>query len=101
MKPNYQNDQATKQYQKLLKDLSSFPFSFTYNHKEYCGFSEKIFVKKSVSTSCKNGKETHTVTLSLAEELSISLVLSHYASHGVTEWTVWFENPSDHNSAIL
>ena len=101
MKLSYQNKQATKQYQELLKDLASLPFSFTYNQTQYRGFSDQIFVKQNVSTTCKNGKETQTVTLSLAEELSITLVLSHYASHGVTEWTVWFENPSDHNSEIL
>lgn len=101
MKRDYRNKTASEQYYALLEDFSRFPFSFTYGQKNYHGFSEEDFFVQSHTVTEKNGKETHSIAFSLAEELSVTLVLSHYASYGVTEWTVWFENHSDHDSAIL
>lgn len=101
MKRDYRNKTASAQYRALLDDFSRFPFSFTYGKKNYHGFSDEDFFVQSHTVTEKNGKETHSIAFSLAEELSVTLVLSHYASYGVTEWTVWFENHSDHDSAIL
>lgn len=47
------------------------------------------------------GKETREYLLAFDGVLEIRLVLTHYFTHGVTEWTVWFENVSDKNSAVI
>ena len=46
-------------------------------------------------------KLTETVKFSFAPSLSLELILTHYFSHGFTEWTVWFENNSSENSGVI
>ena len=101
MKPNYQNPQATARYQAMLDDPASIPFSFTYGGKTYRGFGDKDFALQSQTKEECCGKETQTLVFSLADAMTVTLILSHYRSHGATEWTVWFENPTEQNSAIL
>ena len=46
-------------------------------------------------------KETQTFTFVFFQTLEVTLILTHYFSHGVTEWTVWLENTSDKNSGVI
>lgn len=101
MRRNYSNAIATKRYHELLADLSKLPFSFIYDEKEYKGFSEEYFTLTKKEKQLSAEKETQRFTFTFAQQLEITLILTHYCSHGVTEWTVWFENTSDHNSGVL
>ena len=101
MKRNYQNPQATAWYRALSEDLSRLPFSFVYDGKEYQGFSPAHFTPISRDVTQSDGKETQQYHLSFMQTLKISLILTHYFSHGVTEWTVWLENTSDRNSGVI
>ena len=101
MKKLYQNSQATKAYHALKKDLSSLPFSFVYNGRVYQGFSPAHCRLQGSTVETEAEKETQCYTFAFADTLEITLVLTHYFSHGVTEWTVWFENISQQNSGLL
>ena len=101
MKRDYTNPQADARYRALSENLSAFPFSFVYDGKEYKGFSPAYFTPKHRVTETADGKETRRETFSFADALEITLILTHYFSHGVTEWTVWFENVSDRNSGVI
>ena len=57
-----------------------------------------ILTKKVESV---NDKETTTFVFAFAEVLNVSVILTHYFSHGATEWTVWFENVSAVDSKII
>ncbi|MBR4420408.1 MAG: alpha-galactosidase [Clostridia bacterium] len=101
MKRNYKNSQATQSYFKLLADLSAMPVSFVCDGVKYKGFSTEHFdlIKKSV-VECEE-KQTQTFTFMFLQTLEVTLILTHYFSHGVTEWTVWFENISNKNSGVI
>lgn len=98
MKRNYENFQATDIYRTLSENLSDMPFSFVYNGKEYKGFSPEHFTLISKNIIRSDEKKTRIFKLAFLQTLEVSLILTHYYSHGVTEWTVWFENTSDKNS---
>ncbi len=101
MKRDYSNAKATEQYKKLLNDLSKMPFSFVYDGKTYKGFSSKFFSLKKKEIKKGLDKETTCFTFAFVKTLEVTLVLTHYFSHGVTEWTVWFENVSKENSGVI
>ena len=101
MKRNYQNLQATEQYRIWSEDLSKLPFSFVYDGKEYQGFSPAYFTLIGKDTTKSDTKETQNYRFSFLQTLEVSLILTHYVSHGVTEWTLWFENTSDRNSGVI
>ena len=101
MKRNYTNPQSTAQYRLMVENLSTMPFSFIYNGKEYAGFSAEHFTLMNKEVITSTDKETQTIRFAFADDLEISLIISHYFSHGVTEWTIWFENNSDHDSGII
>ena len=86
MKRTYQNLQATAAYRALLGDLSALPFSFTYNGRDYRGFSKESFALKRKDVMQGGEKETQRLTFAFADVLEITLILTHYFSHGVTEW---------------
>lgn len=97
----YINIDATESYRKLTKDISRLPFLFTYDEVEYCGFSNKYFTEIEKQIHNEHDKETQIISFLLEDQLKIEVILTHYFSHGVTEWTVWFENISNKNSKIL
>ena len=101
MKRNYENLQATDTYRALADDLCDIPFSFVYDGEEYKGFSSEYFTPVSKDVLQSDEKETQNVTFSFLQTLAVTLILTHYFSHGVTEWTVWFENTSDKNSGVI
>ncbi len=98
MKRDYRNPQATANYRLLTEDLGRLPFSFVYNGKEYRGLGSITPIGKTAKT--ENEKESTSFVFSLGA-LEITLLLTHYPSHGATEWTVWFKNTSSENSGVL
>ena len=91
MKNNYENFQATEQYRTLSADLSNMPFSFVYDGRKYQGFSPEHFTLISKDTIRSDEKETQTFRFLFLHTLEVTLILTHYFSHGITEWTVWLE----------
>lgn len=101
MKTSYVNAQATAWYQSLSENPSGIPFSFVYDGVKYTGFSPEHFTLTDKEITSTPEKETQRLQFAFADTLSVTLLLTHYFSHGVTEWTVWFENPSSRNSGVL
>ena len=101
MKNNYENFQATAQYRTLSADLSNMPFSFVYDSRKYQGFSPEHFTLISKDTIRSDEKETQTFRFLFLHTLEVTLILTHYFSHGITEWTVWLENTSDKRSGVI
>ncbi len=77
------------------------PFSFVYEGIEYKGFSLEYSTLMSKDIVHSGEKETQNFKFAFSQTLEVTLILTHYFSHGVTEWTVWFENTSDKNSGVI
>ena len=101
MKRNYINTHETDVYRSISEDLSRLPFSFIYNGTKYTGFSPEFFTVKNKTVDKSEDKETQIICMDFLRELEVSLVFTHYFSHGVTEWTVWFCNTTNKNSGII
>lgn len=101
MKRDYSNAAATSDFYSLIGNLSKLPFSFIYDKKKYTGISPDYFTETSKNIEKVEGRETHTIKFSFAETLELTVKLTHYPSHGATEWTVWFENVGDENSKLI
>ena len=101
MNRNYRNPIATANYRQLTEQTGGLPFSFVYGGKEYRGFSDGALVLKDKTVKNEGEKESIRFLYSLDGKLEITLLLSHYFSHGATEWTVWLENISSENSGVL
>ncbi len=101
MKNRYANPQADAWYAGVCQDLSRLPFVFQYGGKEYRGFPADCFTPLGCERAQGLGKETAQFLFSLEDTLHITLRLTHYFTHGATEWTVWFENVSEHPSGVL
>ena len=97
----YMNPQGESAYRALLADLAAFPVCFTYNGKAYSGFGGDDIVLLNTKTTVDEGKEAAENVFLLANTLQITLKTAFYPSHGAFEWTVWFENVTDANSAVL
>ncbi|MBQ8164184.1 MAG: alpha-galactosidase [Clostridia bacterium] len=98
---DYRNAAADLKYQRLAENPQEIPFSFVYDGREYKGFAPEFFTLKDKRTDAEKDKETQTFIFGFSGVLEISVILTHYFSHGATEWTVWFENVSDKNSGII
>ena len=101
MKRSYKNAKATEEYYSLTNDLSNLPFSFIYDGKEYKGFSPEYFILINKNTESLGEKETQNFNFQFLQTLNVSLIITHYFSHGITEWTVWFENITDKCSGVI
>lgn len=100
-KKDYSNPKATDWYYEMIADLSKIPFSFVYSGKEYKGFLQAHFALQKKEIQKSTDKEIHTFTFVFEQALEITLIITHYFSHGATEWTVWFHNISDKNSGVI
>lgn len=96
----YKNPASDAWYLTLKEAPARVPFSFIYDGNKYEGFSPEHFALLSCETFQKKDCETTLFRWKL-DCLTVSLKLSHYYNHGVTEWTVWFANESDRESALL
>lgn len=101
MKRDYRNPKADLWYKELCQDLSAFPFSFGYGQKRINGFPSELFSVVDETTETVGDKETKVLTLKHNGTLYVKLKISHYYSHGVTEWTVFFENKGEENSLVI
>ncbi len=101
MKRDYRNPKATEQYRAWLKNPETIPFSFIYDRKEYLGFSDNVLTLRKKETKTEADKETKTFLYTLGGQLEITLLLTHYFSHGATEWTVGFKNVSQSDSGVI
>ena len=101
MKRNYRNPIATANYRRLTEQPERLPFSFVCGGKKHLGFSDESLVLKNKTFKTEGEKESAVFLYTLGGSLEITLLLSHYFSHGATEWTVWFENISSENSEML
>lgn len=101
MNDQYRNLKSDAEFKRMMDEPQSIPFAFTYGGREYCGFSGDAFSLLEKTVTEDAGKKTCIFRYGFADSLEVKLILTHYFSHGVTEWTVWFENVSDHNSEIL
>ncbi|HPS34128.1 MAG TPA: alpha-galactosidase [Oscillospiraceae bacterium] len=97
----YSNPKAEKTYRSMLEELTSFPFSFEYDGLKYDGFSKENFTEISRETAVEDKKEKTVVIFEFRDGLQIMLETAFYPSHGVFEWTVWFENKGKENTAVL
>ena len=93
----YFNELATNSYKYLLSNIAKLPFSFFYDKKEVFVYNLKEISRETVALK---DKETTDISFQF-DVLRITIKLTHYFTHGATEWTVWFENISDKNSGIL
>ena len=101
MKKNYCNFGASHNFIDLKNDLSLLPFAFAYGGKDFSGFSTEFFTLKERKVEKTGEREDVTSLLGFDGVIEITVKLTHYFSHGVTEWTVWFENVSDGDSEII
>ena len=101
MKRDYHNFKGDEFYSHITENADEFPFAFTYGETRYIGFSSEHFKLLSSIYQEKDEKETKIISFLFKETLRIDLKVTHYYTHGVTEWTVFFENVSDRNSEIL
>ncbi len=98
---NYKNEAADKRYFHILENLSDFPFSFDYDGKTYKGFNENYFRLEKRDTDKTADKETDKLYFLFENTLTVTLVLTHYFTHGVTEFTVLFKNSTLFNSGVI
>ena len=96
----YKNPASDAWYQSLKENPALIPFSFVYDGAAYSGFSPEHFSLISCESETIKDCETTRFIWNL-DCLTVTLKLSHYFSHGATEWTVWFSNESDHESAVI
>jgi hypothetical protein len=101
VKKNYRNPGADLFYGSLLADMSLLPLHFTYGGRAFCGLSKDSFQMIEETVEKSGEKETRTRRFTLDGVLEITVVLTHYYSHGATEWTAYFANASDRDGEIL
>lgn len=85
----------------MKQNLAEFPFSFVYDQKKYEGFSSDSMELVKTETFKTDKKETTNFVFRLDDKLEVTLITAYYPAHGVSEWTVWFENTGTENSGIL
>jgi len=97
---DYSDLQADGFFALLCDAPQNIPVSFSYGGRSYNGFRDESFVLKSKELQ-KSGDKENCKVIWKKDVLEITLLITHYYSHGVTEWTLWFENVSDINSNII
>ena len=95
---DYINLKADREYEAMRDGAADIPFFFTYGGVRYGGFSALSLMENAIVRDGDVETATKTYTLDC---LQITVKLTHYYSHGATEWTVWFKNVSDRNSRVL
>ena len=98
MKRNYVNKSADDWYLDVTTNLQNFPIIFSYGNAEYRGFNKSYFSIKDTKINKVGDKEEKLITFNFFDGIEILLKVVHYYSHGVTEWTVFFENKGNQNT---
>ena len=95
-----QKKDVIHKYDKIKNDLSVLPVSFTYGGKDFKGFGS-AFQEISRNTVQDGSKVTTNVCLEYRKELQIDVILAIYPDYCAYEWTVYFKNITNKNSALL
>lgn len=99
MKRDFRNPAADAFYRAILADPSTLPFRFSYDGRDYTGIPAEF---TPLSRSVREGEERETAELCYSfGDLGITLLLTHYFSHGVTEWRVDFSCESDAPTGVI
>lgn len=100
MTRNYKNSASDTMFSDMLKEPSKIPFMFTYDGKEYNGFGKDFTL--TAETSEKNGDTQKAVlTFDFKNTLTFNVTLTHYYSHGATEWVARIKNTSAEKCGII
>ena len=105
--PGLRQKQKTRdKYTAMLKDLSTLPVSFVYDGTAYRGLDTKAGgpfteTSRSSAASADGRKISTTVELAFRDRLALTLEAAIYPDYCAYEWTVYFENRGNKNSAIL
>ena len=99
MKKDYKSPEADALYKGLLDDQASFPFSFSLGGDAVSGFGSLTEVGREKQTD--GCREAVKIRYRADDCLDVTLIMTHYYSHGATEWTVWFENNGKDNSPMI
>lgn len=98
---NYENPDAERQFCEFQSDFCRLPLYYTYNGTQYKGFDNRNMLSQINRTDKAKCRETVVSVFSLDDELTAELTVSFYKSHGVTEWSVCFENNGSSDSKIF
>ena len=101
MKKDDANPQAAAWHQASLDRPEHFPLSMTYRGIRYDGFPADVFREVGRQTEVDAKKVTTRIRFCLPDGLEVTLQAAFYPAYGVSEWTAWFENTTQHNSGIL
>lgn len=92
---------AQKEYKNYINNLEKFPITFTYGGKLYTGFGTD-FNEKSRDTVKGNLKESNLIVLEHKESgIEIKIDAAIYPNYSAYEWTLFFPNTSNSNTAKL
>lgn len=95
-----QKKKITYKYEGFLNDLETLPVSFTYDDNNYRGL-KKDFREISRQTVEQGAKVSTEILLKFRDELEVTLQMAIYPDYCAYEWTVYFENKGENNSAVL
>lgn len=98
---DYKNPMADSAFERMVENPALIPFEFTYAKKRYHGFGDADMELIQKNNENEGGKRTSSFTYAFSDGLKLSVTLSHYLTHGATEFTVWFENSAQNDSAII
>ena len=93
--------QVSADIRALIRSPETFPISFSYNNRQYTGFSTEFFRETARRTSADALRTTTEIVWSFQDELQVSLKWTEYPSYGGAEWTVFFENTTDRDSGVI
>lgn len=97
------SDEVKAEYEHYTNDLGNLPITFVYGDKFYRGFSSDYFGEISrTSVNERNGVLT-TIKLKpyMDERLLITVETAYYKDYNAYDYTVYFENCSAIDSAVL
>lgn len=96
----YENPTSQNWYETMLAEPAKVPVHFTYGGKEHSGLAELTLLTEETKPA-KGGGTTTERSYRLDETVTVTLVTTFYPAFGVSEWTVYFTNTGEHNSAVL
>ncbi|MBQ4158719.1 MAG: alpha-galactosidase [Clostridia bacterium] len=101
MNVDYRNHKQDLAFENMVALPETIPFSFSYGEKIYKGFSCDALTFIGKTEKARDGRKDVTLFYRLPDGVKVSVLLTHYYTHGATEWTVWFENDTDHESLVI
>ena len=90
MNVDYRNHKQDLAFENMVALPETIPFSFSYGEKLYKGFSCDALTFIGKIEKAQDGRKDVTLFYRLPDGVKVSVLLTHYYTHGATEWTVWF-----------